>query len=280
MGCSSSHHAQKLTLTSRKTNAFPKTAQVLPKEVAPLAARLSGFNYALLTEAALKKRLKELGIPNKGSKPILIKRHQEWLHIFNSNCDAADNARKTKRELLKDLDDWERAQGAHASNKESTIMRKDFDGVGHATTHKSQFKELIEQARAKAKAGQRASDALKPTVQASSVDTPQHGEQRDAAGYQYAQQTQNSPSDGQSQLYRDHEDALPDMKPEFEEANMADRTHCSQKQDSEKSKKPVAHETQTSSEPTGLQSFASPSKKAPVFALSAEPVVDVENPSA
>ncbi|PVI04626.1 DNA repair protein rad18, partial [Periconia macrospinosa] len=137
------------TTRSRESTAFPKPMQTRPKETAPPPTRLSGLNYAMLTETALKKKLRDLGIPSSGSKPVLIRRHQEWLNIFNSNCDAADNVRKPKRELLRELDAWERTQGGQASTKNSHIMKKDFDGAGHATIHKSQFDDLIAQARAK-----------------------------------------------------------------------------------------------------------------------------------
>ncbi|CAI6332514.1 unnamed protein product [Periconia digitata] len=137
------------TTRSSKLNHVLKDEGKQPhlKEPTAPVKRMAGLNYAMLSEAALRKKLKELGIPNSGSKPVMVRRHQEWINIFNSNCDAAENVRKTERELLRELEGWERAQGASTA----TIMKKDFDGTGHGIAHKSHFDKLVEEARAKAK---------------------------------------------------------------------------------------------------------------------------------
>lgn len=77
------------------------------------------------------------------------RRHIEWLNIYNSNCDADENIRKSKRQLLKELDEWEQTQGGRADSKESKIMRKDFDGSGYAKANKTDFDDLIARARQK-----------------------------------------------------------------------------------------------------------------------------------
>ena len=101
----------------------------------------------MLKETALRKKLQEIDIPSWGSKDLLKRRHIEWLNIYNSNCDADDSLRKSKKQLLRELDEWEQTQGGKAGSKESKIMRKDFDGDGHARLHKSDFDDLIAQAR-------------------------------------------------------------------------------------------------------------------------------------
>ncbi|KAJ4355322.1 E3 ubiquitin-protein ligase rad18 [Ascochyta clinopodiicola] len=100
-----------------------------------------------MKEGALRKKLQELGIPNWGSKDLMKRRHIEWLNIHNSNCDADDSVRKTKRQLVRELEEWENTQGGRAEAKESKVMRKDFDGNGYAKSHKSDFDDLIAQAR-------------------------------------------------------------------------------------------------------------------------------------
>lgn len=80
------------------------------------------------------------------------RRHIEWLNIFNSNCDADERVRKSKRQLVKELEEWENTQGGRADFKESRVMRKDFDGNGYAKTYKSDFDDLIAQARTKRQA--------------------------------------------------------------------------------------------------------------------------------
>jgi E3 ubiquitin-protein ligase RAD18 len=103
----------------------------------------------MLKEGALRKKLQEIGIPNWGSKDLLKRRHIEWLNIYNSNCDAHESVRKSKKQLVKELEEWENTQGGKADTKESKIMKKDFDGEGYAKSHKTDFDDLIAKARAK-----------------------------------------------------------------------------------------------------------------------------------
>jgi E3 ubiquitin-protein ligase RAD18 len=103
----------------------------------------------MLKEGALRKKLQEMGIPNWGTKDLLKRRHIEWLNIYNSNCDADESVRKSKRQLVKELEEWENTQGGRADVRESRVMKKDFDGSGHAKSHKSDFDDLIAKARAK-----------------------------------------------------------------------------------------------------------------------------------
>lgn len=71
--------------------------------------------------------------------------------IWNANCDSARP--RTKRELLQDLDTWERTQGGHAPNSSASVYQgaqvkdKDFDGAGWSTKHNDSFNDLIAQAR-------------------------------------------------------------------------------------------------------------------------------------
>ena len=102
-----------------------------------------------MTEGKLRKKLQEIGIPNWGNKDLMKRRHIEWLNIHNSNCDADESVRKTRRQLVKELEEWENTQGGRADTKESKVMRKDFDGSGYAKSHKSDFDDLIAQARKK-----------------------------------------------------------------------------------------------------------------------------------
>jgi hypothetical protein len=103
----------------------------------------------MLKDGALRKKLQEIGIPNWGSKDLMKRRHIEWLNIHNSNCDADDSVRKSKRQLLHELEEWENTQGGRAHSKDDRVMRKDFDGNGHARSHKSDFDDLIARARQK-----------------------------------------------------------------------------------------------------------------------------------
>lgn len=70
--------------------------------------------------------------------------------IWNANCDSARP--KTKRELLQDLETWERTQGGHAPtastsvNLGAEIKDKNFDGARWGAKHSDSFNDLISQA--------------------------------------------------------------------------------------------------------------------------------------
>lgn len=113
--------------------------------------RLSPLNYSMVKDTALRKRLQEIGISTWGSRHLLEKRHREWVTIWNANCDSARP--KSKSELLRDLDTWERTQGgsapsnSHSANLGAQIKDKEFDGQGWASKHSDSFKDLIANAR-------------------------------------------------------------------------------------------------------------------------------------
>lgn len=44
--------------------------------------------YSLLSDRDLKRKLKQHGLSIQGSKQQLIKRHQEFVHMYNAQCDA------------------------------------------------------------------------------------------------------------------------------------------------------------------------------------------------
>ncbi|PWY87527.1 postreplication repair E3 ubiquitin-protein ligase rad18 [Aspergillus heteromorphus CBS 117.55] len=118
--------------------------------------RLPIINYSLLKDNVLRKKLKDLGIPNTGPRPILQRRHTEWMNLWNANCDSRNP--KLKRELLRELDIWERTQGGHAQQSGDTVdgvMRKDFDAAAWSTSHDDDFKRLIANARKKKDAAMR-----------------------------------------------------------------------------------------------------------------------------
>jgi E3 ubiquitin-protein ligase RAD18 len=123
----------------------------LPTKVPSETPQYLGFlNYAMLKDLQLRKKLKDQGIPNDGSRQILEKRYTYWINLYNSNCDA--KSPRNRRELLRELAVWEKSQfGYSASSDRDGVMAKDFDGDGWNGRHKDQFQDLIEQARAKAK---------------------------------------------------------------------------------------------------------------------------------
>jgi E3 ubiquitin-protein ligase RAD18 len=113
----------------------------------PPQERLPSLNYDLLKEKGTRKKLVDLGLPSSGTFKLLTRRHTEWRNLWNANCDSSRP--RTRRELLKDLDRWERTQGAGAREVTSKEYIKEVDSNGWAKSHKSDFDELIANARRK-----------------------------------------------------------------------------------------------------------------------------------
>lgn len=140
-----------------RTTATRKTVNKKPE-------RLPAINYSILKEGVLRKKLKDLGIPNTGPRQLLQRRHTEWMNLWNANCDS--KWPKTKWELLRELDAWERTQGGNAnpSSHDSTIMDKSFDKAAWSTSHDNDFKHLIANARKK-------NDAVRGTISQGPVNS-------------------------------------------------------------------------------------------------------------
>lgn len=111
--------------------------------------RLPALNYSLFKDGVLRKKLRDLGIPDWGPRDLLQRRHTEWMNLWNANCDS--KYCKPKRELLQELDVWERTQGGNStsvfSGPTNTVMRKDFDSVAWSSNHGDDFKRLIDNAQ-------------------------------------------------------------------------------------------------------------------------------------
>ncbi|KAK1827629.1 hypothetical protein QBC39DRAFT_333984 [Podospora conica] len=113
--------------------------------------RLPALAYSMLKDQALRKKLSELGLSTVGARPLLERRHQEWITLWNANCDSARP--KKRAELMHDLDVWERTVGgrAPATTRSSVlgaqIKDKEFDGAAWATRHDDSFRDLIANAR-------------------------------------------------------------------------------------------------------------------------------------
>ncbi|GAB1316736.1 E3 ubiquitin-protein ligase rad18 [Madurella fahalii] len=113
--------------------------------------RLPALAYSMLKDTALRKKMTELGLSTSGPRQMLERRHQEWVTLWNANCDSARP--KKRSELLHDLEVWERTVGtraptmSRAANMGAQIRDKDFDGAAWAVKHDSSFKDLIANAR-------------------------------------------------------------------------------------------------------------------------------------
>jgi E3 ubiquitin-protein ligase RAD18 len=261
----------------RTTKTQVNTLQHRRKEPPPPMSRLPGINYALLNDAKLRKRLQELGISASGKKDLLIRRHTEWLHLWNSNCDASDDRRKTKRELLKELDTWERTQGGNANTTTAPVMKKDFDGRGHASTHKSQFDDLIANARKKraTPTGEKSEGTPQPEQEVKDAqmdDTPDKTPATDTQS--------DSPSKSDvAKPYEGNESALASVRRKVEQANLNGAPLPSLNHEAASMSNLSANAVHAAHErePGIPDPFGSPSRKLPMFSVPEEPIVDVES---
>ena len=107
----------------------------------PAPSRLPKINYSLINEANLRQKLHEAGLPSHGPKLILQRRYSEWINIYNANLDAARP--RSRRDLMHDLDAWER--GNNASTNGSSNTEIDLDRW--EDKHQADFASLTAQAR-------------------------------------------------------------------------------------------------------------------------------------
>lgn len=141
---------------------------------------LPTLSYTLLNDLQLRRRLRELGIPCDGNKQIMSRRHTEWRNLVNANCDSSNC--KSKTELLKELNQWERIQNYtnHPQIGKTTknlVMEKDFDRDNWSSSHGVDFQNLIAAAKSKAKQDMQKKSG---TLDGDDVDRPAKSIDRDA----------------------------------------------------------------------------------------------------
>ncbi|NWV17878.1 RAD18 ligase, partial [Origma solitaria] len=114
---------------------------------------MSKVVYNLLSDRDLRKKLKEHGLSTSGTRQQLIKRHQEFVHMYNAQCDSLNP--KSVAEVVKELEKNEKMRVQLECNKPSenslTFTKdqseKEIDEI-HAeyrNKHKSEFKFLVDE---------------------------------------------------------------------------------------------------------------------------------------
>ncbi|KAM4651824.1 E3 ubiquitin-protein ligase RAD18 isoform 4-T5 [Discoglossus pictus] len=105
--------------------------------------------YNLLSERDLKKRLKEVGLSTHGSKQQMIRRHQEFVHMYNAQCDSLNpksgNKHKSEfQQLISQVKNRKRKSGGRK------IKEEPEDGPSRAEdTHVKEDEKLIKKTPAK-----------------------------------------------------------------------------------------------------------------------------------
>ncbi|NXR27472.1 RAD18 ligase, partial [Cinclus mexicanus] len=114
---------------------------------------MSKVVYNLLSDRDLRKKLKEHGLSTSGSRQQLIKRHQEFVHMYNAQCDSLNP--KSVAEVVKELEKNEKIRVQLECNKpgeNSLTFTKDqteeeIDDIHteYRNKHRSEFKLLVDQ---------------------------------------------------------------------------------------------------------------------------------------
>uniref|UniRef100_A0A8C8U6Y2 RING-type E3 ubiquitin transferase n=1 Tax=Peromyscus maniculatus bairdii TaxID=230844 RepID=A0A8C8U6Y2_PERMB len=82
--------------------------------------------YNLLSDRDLKKKMKQHGLSVQGSKQQLIKRHQEFVHMYNAQCDALHP--KSAAEIVQEVENMEKTRmrlEASKLNENVMVFTKD-----------------------------------------------------------------------------------------------------------------------------------------------------------
>ncbi|XP_040594263.1 E3 ubiquitin-protein ligase RAD18 isoform X2 [Mesocricetus auratus] len=111
--------------------------------------------YNLLSDRDLKKKMKQHGLSIQGSKQQLIKRHQEFVHMYNAQCDALNP--KSAAEIVQEIENMEKTRmRLEASKLNENVMvftkdqtEKEIDEIHskYRKKHQNEFQLLVDQAK-------------------------------------------------------------------------------------------------------------------------------------
>ncbi|XP_067400488.1 E3 ubiquitin-protein ligase RAD18 isoform X2 [Emydura macquarii macquarii] len=114
---------------------------------------LSKVVYNLLSDRDLKKKLKEHGLSIQGNRQQLIKRHQEFVHMYNAQCDSLHP--KSVAEIVKELGNNEKirtqlefnkaGENSMTFTKDQTEKEIDEIHTDYRNKHKGEFQLLVDQ---------------------------------------------------------------------------------------------------------------------------------------
>ncbi|KAM4722796.1 E3 ubiquitin-protein ligase RAD18 [Rhinophrynus dorsalis] len=137
--------------------------------------------YNLLSERDLRKRLKEVGLSTQGSKQQMIRRHQEFVHMFNAQCDSLNP--KSAAEIVCEIENNEKVRSLLEAKHEDTGMtfkkeqtEEEIDEIHqeYRKKHKSEFQQLVDQVKGRWQKGKNIKE--EPNDCQSSADTDQSKE--------------------------------------------------------------------------------------------------------
>ncbi|XP_078270544.1 E3 ubiquitin-protein ligase RAD18 isoform X3 [Rhinoraja longicauda] len=112
--------------------------------------------YNLLSDRDLKKKLKECGLSTQGNKAQLVKRHQEFIQMYNSQCDSL-NPRSAK-DIIKEIEKNEKTrvqleakfvENAMKFTKDQSEEQIDAVHKEYCANHKQEFQQLIAEVKSR-----------------------------------------------------------------------------------------------------------------------------------
>uniref|UniRef100_A0A8D2PZD2 RING-type E3 ubiquitin transferase n=1 Tax=Zosterops lateralis melanops TaxID=1220523 RepID=A0A8D2PZD2_ZOSLA len=171
---------------------------------------MSKVVYNLLSDRDLRKKLKEHGLSTSGTRQQLIKRHQEFVHMYNAQCDSLNP--KSVAEVVKELEKNEKirvqlecnkpAENSLTFTKDQTEEEIDEIHAEYRNKHRSEFKFLVDQVNKRwKKIGERKAESAQKKEEFSVKELPaatEPGEEHHTAVIlEKAQALQSEIPDGQ-----------------------------------------------------------------------------------
>ncbi|XP_078065532.1 E3 ubiquitin-protein ligase RAD18 isoform X2 [Mustelus asterias] len=103
--------------------------------------------YNLISERDLRKKLKECGLPTQGCKAQLVKRHQAFVQMYNSQCDSLNP--RSALEIAREIERNEKTQAQLESKASENVLKftKDLSEEEIDEVHK-EYRENVEQTEA------------------------------------------------------------------------------------------------------------------------------------
>ncbi|NWZ38575.1 RAD18 ligase, partial [Brachypodius atriceps] len=142
---------------------------------------MSKVVYNLLSDRDLRKKLKEHGLSTSGTRQQLIKRHQEFVHMYNAQCDSLNP--KSVAEVVKELEKNEKirvqlecnkpGENSLTFTKDQTEEEIDEIHAEYRNRHKSEFKFLVDQVNKRwKKLGERKAESAQNKEEVSVKELP------------------------------------------------------------------------------------------------------------
>uniref|UniRef100_A0A3P8UL02 RING-type E3 ubiquitin transferase n=1 Tax=Cynoglossus semilaevis TaxID=244447 RepID=A0A3P8UL02_CYNSE len=140
---------------------------------------MSKLVYNLLSTAELKRRLKECHLSVQGSRDQMIKRHKEFVHVYNAQCDSLNP--KSAEEIAKEVETNEKIKNQLQSKakpvmvftKNTTEEEINEMHSKYRKQHSSDFSRLIAQVRGRLDDNRQSGVKQEVTVEGEDEEKPQ-----------------------------------------------------------------------------------------------------------